>query len=203
MQTGNLIAFDRYTWRVLALEKDAALLMTEEIVGQQPYHDRPGDVSWAGCALRKYLNGPFFDAFREESRARIRAVTNKTPDNPWYGAAGGEDTRDYIFLLSIDEAVRQYFGDSGKNLDNRSPKQRYWFQKKDENNVRRQAVCEGRSWWWWLRSPGRDNRRAVYIHGDGNLGIQGNGTYRYNSNTLHPLSGDNSGGIRPALWLAL
>jgi len=58
-------------------------------------------------------------------------------------------------------------------------------------------------WWLLLRSPGRANRRAVYILGEGNKGIQGNGTFRYNSNIIHPLTGDNYGGIRPALWLKL
>lgn len=107
---------------------------------------------------------------------------------------GGYDWR----ILDI-----QGFGDSSKNLENRSSKQRYWFHKKDINNNKRRSSFEGYIWWWWLRSSGRDNRRAVYIHGDGNIGIQGNGTFRYSSNTIHPLTGDNSGGVRPALWLSL
>lgn len=39
-----------------------------------------------------------------------------------------------------------------------------------------------------LGPPGRDQRRAIYIHGDGNIGIQGNGTYKYSSNTIHPIT---------------
>lgn len=201
MQVGDIIAFDRYEWRVLAVQKDMALIMTEAIVEQRPYHNRAGEVTWADCELRAYLNGAFYGAFSEANRSRIVPVTNHNPDNPWYGAKGGEDTLDSIFLLSLDETVRQYFGDSGKNLDNRSAKQRYWFQKKDANNSRRQATYDGYIWWWWLRSPGRDNRRAIYIHGGGDIGIQGNGTFHYSSNTIHPVTGDNSGGIRPALWL--
>lgn len=74
---------------------------------------------------------------------------------------------------------------------------------KDPNNGRRAARYGGYGWWWWLRSPGRAGNRAVYIWGDGNIGIQGNGTFRYASTTLHPVSGDNSGGVRPVLWLNL
>ena len=203
MQAGDIISFGGYEWRVLDVENDTALLITEYIIRQRPYHNRPGDVTWADCELRKYLNGPFYDDFGEAEKARIVPVLNKTHDNPWYYSNGGADTRDRIFLLSIEDAVCSYFGDSRKNLENRSAKQRYWFQKKDENNDRRRAVLNGSGWWWWLRSPGRDNRRAVYIHGDGNLGIQGNGTFRYNSNTIHRSTGDNSGGIRPALWVKL
>ncbi len=203
MKIGNKITFGNYDWRVLDVQSNMALIITEDIVGQRAFNNRAGDVTWADCELRKYLNGAFYDAFSQEDRSRIAAVTNKNPDNPWYGADGGEDTLDYVFLLSIEEAVCKYFGDSSRNLENRSAKQRYWFQKKDENNIKRRSVFDGYSWWWWLRSPGRDNRRAVYIHGDGNLGIQGNGTFKYSSNTIHPLTGDNSGGIRPALWLKL
>ncbi len=123
------------------------------------------------------------------------------PANPWYETEGGEDTYDRIFLLSLEEAVIKYFGDSRHCLENRSPKQRYWFQKKDHNNSLRRASFDGYIWWWWLRTPGRDKKRAIYIHGDGNIGIQGNGTYKYSSNTLHPKTLDNSGGIRPVLWL--
>lgn len=203
MKTGDIIDFGNYLWRVLDTKDDTALVMTENIIGQHAYHDAYGEVTWADCALRQYLNGALYDSFTAPDQARIIPVLNKNPDNPWYGSDGGVDTKDSVFLLSIEETVCQYFGDSRKNLENRSAKQRYWFQKKDENNSRRRASFDGQVWWWWLRSPGRDGRRAVYIHGDGNLGIQGNGTFRYNSNILHPLTGENYGGIRPALWLRL
>lgn len=203
MQAGDKIVFGQYEWRVLDIQNHAALIITESIIEQRAYHNRPGDVTWAACELRAYLNGAFYDTFSEANRARIMAVTNQNPDNPWYGAKGGEDTHDHIFLLDTEETVCKYFGDSRENLKNRSAKQRYWFQKKDDNNIKRRSALGGYIWWWWLRSPGRDNKRAVYIHGDGNIGIQGNGTFRYSSNTIHPLTGDNCGGIRPALWLKL
>lgn len=204
MQVGGTIAFGKkHEWRVLAIQNHSALLLSEFIIEQRPYHNRSGDVTWASCELREYLNGSFYNSFSEAERSRIQAVTNKNPGNPWYGAKGGEDTLDHIFLLSTEEAVCKYFGNSSKNLENRSAKQRYWFQKKDENNHKRKATLDGCVWWWWLRSPGRNNRKAVYIHGDGNIGIQGNASFRYSSNTLHPITGSNGGGLRPALWLKL
>ena len=200
---GSTVSFGGYVWRVLAIKDHAALIMTENMIGQHPYHDRAGAVTWADCALRRYLNHDFYAQFSSEEQERIIPVWNKNEGNQWYGSFGGEDTRDFIFLLSMEEAICKYFGDSSKNLENRSARQRYWFQKKDVNNVLRKASLDGYIWWWWLRSPGRDNKRAVYIHGDGNIGIQGNGTYHYSSNTLHPLSQNNSGGVRPAMWLKL
>lgn len=200
---GSIMQFGGYDWRILDIKDNKALIITENIIEQQSYNNYAGDVTWAECSLRKYLNGEFYSKFSPDERARIIQVVNKNLDNQWYGSRGGEDTEDYIFLLSIEEVVCKYFGDSSFNLENRSPKQKYWFQKKDENNDKRRALLDGCIWWWWLRSPGRDNRRAAYIHGDGNVGIQGNGTYRYNSNIIHPLTGENYGGVRPALWLSI
>jgi len=96
--------------------------------------------------------------------------------------------------------VCQYFGDSSSKLKNPGKNQRYWFERKDENNSKRIAKLLGKewSWWWWLRSPGRVNVKAVYIHGDGNIGIQGNNILKGNIN-----DGECTGGVRPALWLKL
>jgi hypothetical protein len=134
MQTGDKIVFDKYEWRVLDIQNKSALIITEDIVELRAYNDVYKDTTWAECELRKYLNGEFYDKFSDADKSKIIPVINKNDDNLWYGAKGGEDTIDKIFLLSIDEAVCQYFGDSGRNLQNRSKNQKYWFKKKDENN---------------------------------------------------------------------
>ncbi|WP_330657275.1 DUF6273 domain-containing protein [Anaerocolumna aminovalerica] len=105
-----------------------------------------------------------------------------------------------VFLLSMEE-ICKYFGDSSSKLHNRGKNQRYWFERKDENNINRVERLEankGGIWWWWLRSPGRVNVKAVYIHGDGNIGIQGNNILKGNIS-----DGKCTGGVRPALWLRL
>lgn len=203
MQTGDKISFGQYTWLVLDIQEDAALLITDQMIGQRPYHNKAGDVSWADCELRTYLNNEVYQSFNEEEQAAIMKVMNKNMDNPWYGTDGGEATQDNIFLLSIEDAVCHYFGDSSALLYHPGKNQKYWFQRKDKNNIHRQALYDDYVWWWWLRSPGRAGNRAVYIWGDGNIGIQGNATFHYGSDTVHPLTNDNSGGIRPALWMKL
>lgn len=105
--------------------------------------------------------------------------------------------------MSLDEVVRSYFGDSGRLLDAPKKNQRYWFERKDENNGRRRAAYLGEAWWWWTRSPGKNNRTAVYVHGDGNIGIQGNGISKTTFNTLYAGTRSNKGGIRPALWVTI
>ncbi len=195
----STLSFGGYNWRVLDIQDNVALLITEDIIEQRAYHDAYKDITWADCSLRKYLNGEFYDKFSEADKSRIMPVLNKNLDNQWYGSKGGVDTKDSIFLLSIEE-VCKYFGDSRSKLYNRGKNQRYWFERKDENNNKRIARFEGETWgsWWWLRSPGRVSVKAVYIHGDGNIGIQGNNILKGNIS-----DGKCTGGVRPALWLKL
>ncbi len=200
MQVGDKISFGSYDWQVLDIQQDRALLVTECIIEQRSYHDAYVDITWEDCSLRKYLNGEFYDKFSEEDQSRILSVTNKNLDNQWYGSKGGADTQDHIFLLSLEE-VCKYFGDSSSKLQNPGKNQRYWFERKDENNSKRLARLLGKEWdwWWWLRSPGRVNVKAVYIFGtDGNIGIQGNNILKGNLS-----DGRCTGGVRPALWLKL
>lgn len=197
---GGVIPFGRYHWRILDIKDNTALIIAEYIIEQRSYHDAYKDITWADCSLRKYLNGEFYDRFNIADRSRIIPVINKNPDNQWYGTNGGADTRDSIFILSLEEVVSQYFGDSSSKLHYPRKNQRYWFERKDENNSKRIARLEvnKEQTWWWIRTPGRVNVKAVYIHGDGNIGIQGN-------NILKGNIGDGKciGGVRPALWLKL
>ena len=199
MQAGDKISFGSYEWRVLEVKNNTALIITEYIIEQRAYHNAYKDITWADCSLRKYLNSEFYDRFTAAEKSRIIPVLNKNPDNQWYGTKGGTDTQDSIFLLSIEETVCRYFGDSSSKLYSPGKNQRYWFERKDKNNSKRIARLESRkegSWWWWLRSPGRVSIKAVYIHGDGNIGIQGNNILKGNIS-----DGECKGGLRPALWL--
>lgn len=201
IKIGGLLPFGGYTWRVLDIQNGAALVITEEIIDQRPYHDAYVAITWADCALRKYLNGEFLNRFSAQEQARIMPMVNQNSDNHWYGTKGGEDTRDSVFLLSLEDAACKYFGDSSAKLYNPGKNQRYWFERKDENNSRRIAQLHGAdgAWWWWLRSPGRVGVKAVYIFGnDGNIGIQGNNILKGNLS-----DGRCTGGVRPALWLKL
>ena len=197
---GEVMSFGDYNWRILDIKDDAALIITEDIIEKRPYHDVYEAITWADCSLRKYLNVEFYDKFNAADQSRIIPVINRNPDNQWYGTKGGEDTQDRIFLLSLEEATCKYFGDSSSKLYNPGKNQRYWFQRKDENNSKRIAINKSETWyhWWWLRSPGRVSVKAVYIFPNGNIGIQGNNILKGNI-----AEGECKGGVRPALWLKL
>jgi len=191
MQVGEIIAFDRFNWRILDVQDNMALIITEEIVEQRAYHSKYKDTIWPDCEVRNYLNGEFYDRFDETNKSRILETAIKNMDNPWYGTKAGNESQDKIFLLSLDEVCR-YFGDSTEKLYNRG-NNRYW-KKNDENNRKRLArfAAAHSCWWWWLRSPGRHNRLAAYVHGtDGCVGVNGNNVT------------NGGGGIRPAMWIKI
>ncbi len=201
MNIGDIFDFGLYTWKVLDMKEDAVLLITKEIIEQRDYHTKKESVTWEHSEIRHFLNTEFLGRFSEAEQKKIIPVLNKNPGNPWYGSDGGKDTTDNVFLLSMDECVRSYFGDSSRLLDNPKPNQRYWFDRKDENNSKRKASFHCGGWWWWTRTPGKNNKVSVYIHGDGNIGIQGNGICKTSFNTLHFVTQSNEGGLRPALWI--
>jgi len=102
---------------VLKTYSNRALLITENIIERRPYNDKYVDTSWENCALRKYFNGELYDSFSKEEEALIAETSISNNNNPWYGTIGGRDTKDKMFLLSIEEVI-YYFGDSG-DLKNR------------------------------------------------------------------------------------
>ena len=104
---------------------DRTLLITEYIIEQRSYNDVYKETTWADCSIRRYLNGEFYDRFTENDKLRICSVINKNPANPWYKTGGGANTQDRIFLLSMEEIVCRYFGDSSQQLYHPKKNQRY------------------------------------------------------------------------------
>jgi serine/threonine protein kinase len=179
----NDVVFGDYTWRVLDIQDEKALLLSEEVITQNPYHNDWVDITWEDCDLRKYLNGTFLQSFTQEEQDAIVEVTNINDDNQWYGTEGGNTTQDKIFLLSIEEVVT-YFCDSGE-LENWNGDD---WPITDQYSGARQAK-NGNNWsWWWLRSPGYYNGRAARIGPSGGLYVFG-------------LNNTDWSGVRPALWI--
>lgn len=199
IKINDVIQFGVYRWIVLEIKIDKALIISEKIIEKRPYHKTYAEVTWETCDLRSYLNGDFLDKFSKEERLKIIPTQNINLDNPWYLTPGGNDTLDYIFLLDIYDVCMKYFGDSSRILLNKREKQKYWFGTNDPNNLKRVANYNQIPYWWWIRTPGRNHKTAVYIHGNpkGIVGINGNNVL-FKS---YPES--RNGGIRPALWMKL
>jgi len=203
IEIGDLINFGNYQWRVLDIDGNKALIITEHVIETRAFHsvsDIDNKVTWQYSDMRKYLNGEFYNSFSETEQAKIAETVVSNLDNPWYGQTQYLDTLDKIFLLSYEELVR-YFGDSGDLMNRHGVEMGYGLSFgdaiKDEYNKARGVLnLEGFNAWWWLRSPGapRDHTENDHV------------TAGSVDNVIW-LCGDyvckEDGGVRPALWLNL
>jgi hypothetical protein len=193
---GGTLEFGGCEWRVLEVSGGKALLLSENVFDSRPFNEEWGVyVTWEECDLRSYLNGEFYNSFDTADRAKIAltAVTNE--GNPWDGTPGGDDTDDYIFLLSIAEVVG-YFGDSGQ-LDDRPvyPGTPSGFAGwiSDEFNEARSGWHEGIGWHdYLLRSPcnGVEYTGVSFVDSYGSIQVIGEPPYQER-------------GVRPAMWVSL
>ena len=194
-EVGDVITFGRYEqdndpddgtepidWQVLAVENSRALVISLRILDAMPYHDAAGSVSWEKSSLRAWLNGEFLEsAFNDAEKEYIRKTGISNPKNPIFETAGGSDTRDSLFLLSVSEAEKYFETD-----EERAGEASLYAA---ENGAFTDSAT-GNSW-WWLRTPGQKNSDAAEV------GVAGwileRGTFADNAAV----------GVRPAFWLSL
>ena len=151
MQTGDLVSFGAYQWRVLDIKDGKALLLSDQILATSAYGEHS---AWEECELRRFLNEQFYvNSFSAAEQARIAEV----------------EALGRIFLLSAEEVVR-YFGDSGQLASGK-------MYIDDEFNAARAAYdgSSGAASWWWLRAPGDTANTAVCVGDDGCIYVYGHG----------------------------
>ena len=195
------LRFGGHDWMVLDIKDGKALILSSYILEYRSYHGSMIDVVWASCSLRQYLNGEFYEnTFSREEKSYIIETANVNPNNPWVRTAGGANTTDKVFLLSLEEVVR-YFGDSGQMASGNTMSSGWiqlqpgntWSAIFDEYDSARIARTKGRSGIngenWWLRTPGEDGDFAIYVGDSGYIDVGG----RY---VHHP-----DLGVRPAMWV--
>ena len=165
-------------WLVLEVEKDRALVISLYCLERKKYNEKRSPlVTWETCTLRSWLNGEFYNTvFSTAEKRRILNVTIKNPDNPQYRTKGGNDTKDRIFLLSIDEAKQYFANDAARRCSHPL------FLKKNRTYARG----------WWLRSPGRDHITGSAVESCGNIYIG------WDWPNFMPFFA-----VRPAFWLKL
>jgi hypothetical protein len=223
------IAGSEYKWRILGKTNGKALLITDEIVDMRAYNkltseqrawikDNPGSstppdyfaTTWAECSLRKWLNEDFFKTLPNAMRQQISVTDVVNDDSPEYGTSGGEDTKDKVFCLSIDEANQHFSGDEDRitkfypsdaqmrdiaeRISNNpyfNPEEKYSTAENAEENLRIQIEVSNNNRLWWLRSPGYDYFHAAVVDNDGGVIDDGYGVDY------------DSVGVRPTLWLNL
>ena len=168
-------------WLVLEKKTEELLLISRYALECRQYHHDRVNVTWEKSDLRKWLNNDFLkEAFSDEERKRIKECKLKNDDNPEENTKGGNDTKDRVFLLSIQEAG-QYFTDD----DTRKCKSTKFAEDKH------QMIDEAGFSDWWLRSPGTKKHAAI-VFADGVIDMYGT-----------PVNKDGICSVRPVLWLIL
>jgi hypothetical protein len=173
----KLIEFGGYSWRVLNVEEDSALLITDSIVDVRAYHDEYVDTIWEKSTLREYLNGDFYNSFSASDRSQILLTHVINANSAQKGYPGGNDTDDKIFLLSLDEA-NTYFGSSEERIAylptalesklKQIYKDDYFFLDHEIASFIDALHSLDNAIVWWLRSPsdgGYDSKCVVNPQG--------------------------------------
>ncbi|MBQ6637505.1 MAG: S-layer homology domain-containing protein [Lachnospiraceae bacterium] len=223
-KVGDIIKFGHYEqdgntsngkeeieWEVLKVESDRVLVVSKYALDCKPYNTEYTDVTWETCTLRKWLNNDFKNAaFTSAEQAKIPTVTVVNENNPYYGTAGGNNTKDQIFCLSVNEIKNligynwysdQYmYGYSQKMIV--EPTQYainngayvYTITESDYNSYLKDYgytsdVIGRRGAWWWLRSPGSDGCYACLVYYYGYAGACFDYSVR-----------NDDGAVRPALY---
>ena len=195
-QVGDIITFGNYEqdnktangkeaieWKVLEKDQNGKmLLISRYALDCRHYHSKNEKVTWETSDIRSWLNNDFYGtAFTKAERAKIKSTTLENRDNADYNTDGGNDTKDKVFLLSIDEA-KAYLP---------STVERVCIATKYAESQGSQLESLTRSCRWWLRSPGSTLYTASFVKVDGFILQLGT-----------PVSVEKRS-VRPAVWVEL
>lgn len=192
LKTGSIVQLGQYPyeadgtakpleWIIIKKNKNGtALLISRYGIDSAPYNEERKAATWEDSTLRQILNSYFYNAaFSEEEKNIITAVNLKNEDSAW-GTAGGNITKDKIFLLSFKEAVQMLKTNKARQIK-ATP-----FAAANGVSAHGSGLV-----WWWLRSPGRYSKNAACVYSTGRMGDYG---YSVNART---------GAVRPALFVNL
>lgn len=101
---GETVKVGACKWYVLKMENGKALLMKKKAMTKFQYNNNYEAVTWEESSIRSYLNVEFIhETFTEEEQKSLVLTDVKNADNPTFGTDGGKDTKDYVYLLSVDD----------------------------------------------------------------------------------------------------
>ena len=174
------------SWRVLEVKGGKALLISQKALDFKEFNTNNYSLTWETCSLRDWLNKDFINtAFTTEEKTMIPTVTLPALNNA-YDDYTGNATKDKVFLLSADEAMK-YFAYADEDDD-------VIFNSDDARKCEPTAYAEANGaertdiyCKWLLRSPSYLKSTVDSVGIDGKIDWLGLNT------------GD--GAIRPALWI--
>ena len=82
VSTGDIIQFGPYNWRVLDVQGNQALIITDRVIESRMYHHTFEAVTWETNEIRRWLNNEFLSRLSAEEQARVAQTTVVNHDNP-------------------------------------------------------------------------------------------------------------------------
>ena len=177
VQPGDIVTFGTYAdepieWQVLEDKGDGTYVLLSVMgLDMKQYNTERKDVTWETCTLRAWLNDEFYEtAFSASEKGKIVLSTVENPDNKTYGTKGGNTTKDYVYLLSLDEIGRYFHVDPyAENYLDRCVEALICLPTQTAVNNGAFSISQARvdeiqskysyplkvgACRWWLRSPG-------------------------------------------------
>ena len=205
-------------WQIIDVTEDGdAFLVSDKILDEKPYNKERTTVTWETCSLRKWLNGNnegdfLKEAFNQEETdcildtvVKTAGYTQKIPGGAEFVngvlvpkdfketyISGGNDTKDKLFLLSLEEVE--------------NPKYKWPDDKSRElSNINIMRACFSSN--FVMSAYNHDKDGQLYglrtTEGDIVSFVMGNGeTIQFSSGT-QPIYVEIELGVRPALWVNL
>ena len=186
-------------WIVLEKTKKNVFVVSKYALDCLPYNYNNDytSLTWEECTLRKWLNDKFYaNAFNKTEKGMIKTTTVENYDNAVYGTAGGNDTKDKVFLLSQLEMINSDYGFDESydayDVNRRCAPTAYAIAQGTYADSYYQTSYGENTCWWWLRSPGYEAGSVCRVYSDGGVGSLGIIYYDFVGS-----------GVRPALYINL
>ena len=181
-----------YTWTVIHIENNQALLLCDDIVALKSY-DSKEETTWEDCALREWLNGEFYDNCLADDPGAAAIIDSmkitQYQEVPEGSKSGDEkivtrESQEKVFLISIDELLSTWLFVDEVDANKLMTATLHRSLREDNSAL----YYDGETVAWWLRDPIMNKTNGTYISEDG-LMCMGDG------NVTDVL------GVRPAIWV--
>lgn len=153
-------------WKIIGEENGMYILLADQIIDNQQYHNKLKSVNWANSYMRKWLNGEFYrTAFSASERKLLKKVSVTTPKNQQYGTSGGKTVKDRVYLLSAQETAKASYGFTSNNA--RKAKTTDYARAMGALTRSTGMGC------WWPRTSGMNSKYAANILSTGKIYYKG------------------------------
>ena len=163
---------DPIKWRVLSVDGNDAFLIADCNLDCQQYNTTDRSVTWENSTIRSWLNGynKDYNANRIDYGSDNfidKAFTSVEKEEINWVMVVNNDTKDKVFLLSIEEVTNQDYGfssDSDEYDNARCKKTTTYAEAKGAYADSYMEEYEyNKNGFWWLRSPDHDTYGAALV----------------------------------------